>query len=1103
MSFSKIPLLFCTVICVFLLYLPRGEAQTIAINEVMASNATTVSDQDGDFGDWIELFNFGSEPLNLEGYGLSDNYDNPFKWIFPSVTVGPGEFLLVWASGKDRRPEGGWINGIMREVYNGITGSSIGDLVNHSSYPDNPDDRQLITTFFEAPADVGNHYGQRLHGFIEAPVTGDYIFWISSDDNGRLYLSTDEDPENIKEIAGVPGWTNPREWAKYAEQQSAPVPLEAGKRYYIMALMKENEGGDNLAVRWRLPSGTIEEPIPASRLFWNETELHTNFRIDWEGEELLLTSHDSIRADEFAPVPIPNGMSFGRYPNGTGDLYYYISPTPGEPNIDNGHAELPAIPDPPLFSHTGGNYTETFNLSFEYGEGLEVYYTMNGALPVAGTSSLYTEPVPVSGTRLIRAITHEPGAASSEPASALYTQLNHNTINFSSNLPVMVIHQFNTPITSGDRTPAYISLIEKGEDGRARLSSDPDLQGRALFNIRGSSSQMFPKRMFGFHLINEDGSNRKEPLLGMPEEHNWILNGPYSDKTLMRNVIAYGLSNDIGRYSPRTRFVELYLHEGNTPLAEAHYHGVYVLTERIKWGDGRVAITRIDEDDNQEPEITGGYIIKKDRFNPGESGLRTQRGTHLAFVRPNESDITPQQKAWIENYLSRFEAALFGENSADPKVGYAKYIDPDSFIDAHLITELLKEIDGYRLSTFMHKDRGGKLVMGPLWDFNLSIGNADYFEGWRPDGWYYPLISQTEYLNGWYNGLFVDPGFKARYTERWWQLRRGHFSNDSLKARIDHNASLLKEAQQRNFIRWPVLNTYVWPNWFWGPTYASEISWMTNWLMHRTNWIDGQFGKPTTLLHFWHFNDLQTEEFTEVAADHTIGNATIIYPGTGDGYLDPVNDGTLINADLGSPAGSALRVRNPSDSRELILTLPTSGFKNIVLRYMVKRTANGARQQTVWHRTGELEAWKLSSDTIDVTETYQQVRIDFSGIEEVNDNPGFSVKIMFHGDEASGASGNNRFDNFTLEGKSLTDDNDDDKIPELTAWHNNSFLYINNPFEGFANIEVFGVTGTLYGRFQAVGIGLHNFRFNPPLGIYMLRVRNGDNVLRKKLFVTE
>ena len=1075
----------------------------------------TIADQDGDFEDWIEFYNYGSEPVNLEGYGLSDNYDNPFKWIFPSVIVEPGEFLLVWASGKDRRPEGGWINGLMREVYNGIPGSGIGDLINHPKYPDNPDERHLITTFFEAPSDVGNHYGQRLRGFIEAPASGDYVFWISSDDNGRLYLSSDEDPQNIIEIAGVPGWTNPREWGKYPEQQSSPVTLEEGKRYYIMALMKENEGGDNLAVRWRLPSGTIEDPIPASRLLWNETELHTNFRIDWEGEEILLTRPDSIRIDEYAPVPIPNGMSFGRYPNGTGDLYYYISPTPGEPNSGNGHAQLPLIPNPPLFSHPGGNYTGSLSLGFEYDEGLEVYYTINGTQPVAGNSILYTEPVEISGTRLIRAITHEPGAASSETVSVLFTQLNHNTNLISSNLPVMVIHQFNTPITSGDRTPAYISLIDTGEDGRARLSSYPDLQGRAMFNIRGSSSlALFPKKMFGFHLINEDGSNRKELLLGMPEEHNWILNGPYSDKTLMRNVIAYGLSNDIGRYSPRTIFIELYLHEGNTPLAEVHYHGVYVLTERIKWADGRVEITQISDDDNQEPEITGGYIIKKDRFNPGESGLRTQRGTHLAFVRPNENDITPQQKAWLENYLSRFETALFGENSADPKEGYAKYIDPDSFIDAHLITEMLKEIDGYRYSTFMHKDRGGKLVMGPLWDFNISMGNVDYYPDphytttasprpWEPEGWYYSLLSRDTYLHGWYNGLFADPGFRARYTERWWQLRRGQFSDDSLKARIDHNASLLNEAQFRNFVRWPVLNKYVWPNWYNGPTYASEITWLTNWLMRRTMWIDGQFGKPTTLLHFWHFNDLPSEEFNEAEADHTTGNATIIYPGAGDGYMDRVNDGTLLNADLGSPAGRALRVRNPSDSRELIIELPTSDFKNIVLRYMVKRTANGARQQTVWHRTSELDSWTLSADTIDITETYQQVRIDFSGIEEVNGNPSFSVKIMFHGEDASGISGNNRFDNFTLEGISLIDDNDDDEAPELTAYHHNSFLYIKNPFEGVANIEVFGVTGNVFGRFQASGIGLHNFRFNPPTGIYILRVRNGDHVLRKKLFVTE
>jgi regulation of enolase protein 1 (concanavalin A-like superfamily) len=157
-------------------------------------------------------------------------------------------------------------HGILREVWMGIPGPNVSDLTSNVNYPHNPTSTNLVTTFFEAPTDIAEHYGQRMHGYIIPPTTGDHQFWIASDDGGALYLSTDEDPANVVLIASVPGWTTSREWNKYPEQSSAPIRLEAGRHYYISALMKEHEGGDNLAVRWQLPDGTMEAPIPATRL---------------------------------------------------------------------------------------------------------------------------------------------------------------------------------------------------------------------------------------------------------------------------------------------------------------------------------------------------------------------------------------------------------------------------------------------------------------------------------------------------------------------------------------------------------------------------------------------------------------------------------------------------------------------------------------------------------------------------------------------------------------------------------------------------------------------------------------------------------------------
>lgn len=157
-------------------------------------------------------------------------------------------------------------NGLLREVWSNIQGGLVSDLTNNAAYPDNPTSSNYVTDFFEAPIDVAEFYGQRMRGYIVPPTTGNYVFWVATDDQGVLYLSTDADPANKQQIAYVPGWTSSRNWFGYGEQQSAAISLQAGRAYYVEALMKENGGGDNLAVRWQLPNGTIEEPIPASRL---------------------------------------------------------------------------------------------------------------------------------------------------------------------------------------------------------------------------------------------------------------------------------------------------------------------------------------------------------------------------------------------------------------------------------------------------------------------------------------------------------------------------------------------------------------------------------------------------------------------------------------------------------------------------------------------------------------------------------------------------------------------------------------------------------------------------------------------------------------------
>ena len=154
---------------------------------------------------------------------------------------------------------------ILREYWTRIWGSRVNDLTRNSAFPDNPSGSGELT-IFEGPVNWDRSYGTRLRGYVHPPLTGSYTFWIAADDSAELYLSTDQSPEHATRIAYVDSWTDSREWSKYGSQQSAPVHLVAGRRYYIEALHKENWSDDNIAVGWRLPDGTLERPIPGERL---------------------------------------------------------------------------------------------------------------------------------------------------------------------------------------------------------------------------------------------------------------------------------------------------------------------------------------------------------------------------------------------------------------------------------------------------------------------------------------------------------------------------------------------------------------------------------------------------------------------------------------------------------------------------------------------------------------------------------------------------------------------------------------------------------------------------------------------------------------------
>ncbi len=350
-------------------------------------------------------------------------------------------------------------------------------------------------------------------------------------------------------------------------------------------------------------------------------------------------------------------------------------------------------------------------------------------------------------------------------------------LNFESNLPLVFIDTNNRLIPDEPKMIATMGIVWNGA-GQKNFTTNRfnHYDGKIGIELRGSSSQMFPKKGYGFETRDAQNQDMDVSLLGMPEEEDWILHGPYSDKSLIRNSLIFCLASQFVPYTPRTRQVELFLNN--------RYQGVYVLMEKIKRDKNRVDIAKLTKKDVNGEALTGGYIVKIDKTtgNSGEgwwSNYRNINGskTYYQFHYPKHNEILDVQKLYIANYLADFELAINNKDFS-AETGYPSFIDVDSFFDFILLNELSKNIDGYRLSTFLYKDKNEKMKAGPIWDFNLAFGNADYNGGYSTSSLQiYADLPHDDWANPfWWSGLMADNHFSNGLKCRWQALREKELS---------------------------------------------------------------------------------------------------------------------------------------------------------------------------------------------------------------------------------------------------------------------------------------------------------------------------------------
>jgi hypothetical protein len=411
----------------------------------------------------------------------------------------------------------------------------------------------------------------------------------------------------------------------------------------------------------------------------------------------------------------------------------------------------------------------------------------------------------------------------------------------SSNLPIVIIETDGACIPDEPKVPASMRIIRNREGRNYIADTRPDYDGMIGIEIRGSTSQSYPKKQFGLETRDSAGYDDDVSLMGFPKESDWILYAPYADKSLIRDALTHELARRMGWYASRSQFCEV--------VIDGSYRGLYLFMEKLKRDKNRINISKLEPEDTQGDAVTGGDILRLDHNakpeDKGFAGAYDSAGYFTYWYEyPDTKDITPEQEAYIQEYLSGFEKRMHETDYGDPVTGYEAYINTDSFIDYFLLTELTNSIDGYIGSAFFFKDRqsaGGKLTMGPMWDYNSAFGNAFYNDGWRSDGW-------RLYFNRvpfWWRRLASDPAFVTRTRDRWIALRKTILANNAIENLIDSLTAGIDEAQRRNFAKWNILGEYVWPNIFVGKTYDEEVTFLKEWIWDRLGWIDANIYRLT------------------------------------------------------------------------------------------------------------------------------------------------------------------------------------------------------------------------------------------------------------------
>ena len=437
-----------------------------------------------------------------------------------------------------------------------------------------------------------------------------------------------------------------------------------------------------------------------------------------------------------------------------------------------------------------------------------------------------------------------------------------------SEIPYLVI-ETTASILNEPKVPAEMSLY---------INKELVQTNHIGIEYRGSTSfRLSDKKSYGIETWDENGEDLDVSFFGWSEEEDWILMGQVVnleeqyqfDHTMMYHYLAYEMSREMGRYASRTQYVEVQIN--------GQYQGVYVFMEKLKRDGDRIDLAKLNPEDIEGEELTGGYILKIDKTSGGnenigkpleyfednwaddarytaDNSFRSRYDifgneisfdpygepyhsnmyleTYFLYEYPKEDEIMPEQQAYIQTYIDAFETALLNDDFESDVRTYTDYIDVSTFVEYFLINELCRNIDAYRLSTYVTKDKNDKLSMGPVWDMNIGYDNGDRvpLNGWVIN--YNTYVSQDAWMMPfWWPRLMEDPQFRVAVQQRWNELKGNVLSESNLHGLVDQTAEYLNTngAIARNETVWSV-----------GGDYGQSVDNLKNYLSDRISWMDGE-----------------------------------------------------------------------------------------------------------------------------------------------------------------------------------------------------------------------------------------------------------------------